>query len=190
MRPICCVGTILALLILGLTPGPAAAAEAENGWRDEIGAGRFGPIAWLEGEWQGYGEFPDRTNYIRTTFDYDLGGMYLVERNVAMFPPEELSTEYEIHQDFSVYYRDSATGGFVAKSFYIEGFVTSSTVEVLEDGDVIVIESVSLENGPPGMRSRSTFSRETEDRFSLTFEIATPGKDYSLYEEITMSRVR
>ena len=195
MRPSRRAWAVLALATIGFLAVPAGGAaeagtEPEDAWKKEVGAGRFGPLAWLEGEWQGYGRFPDRTNYIRTTFEYDLGGMYLVERNVAMFPPPEPSTEYEIHQDVSIYYRDTTTGGFAAKSFYIEGFVSSSTVEVLEDGSVIVIESTSVENGPPGMRARSTISRETEDRFLLTFEIAMPGKDYSVYEDIVLSRVR
>ncbi len=190
MRLSFCVVTALALLVLVLAAGPGVAQEEAMDWKGKVGAERFGPMAWLEGEWQGYGEFPDRTNYARIVYSYDLAGIYLVERTVALFPPPEPTTDYEIHQDFTVYYRNSTTGGFTAKSFFIEAYVVSSTVEVLEDGSVIVVESTDVENGPPGMRSRTTISREGDDAFALTFEIAMPGKDYSLYEEMTMRRVR
>ena len=40
------------------------------------------------------------------------------------------------------------------------------------------------------MRGRITYTRESEDRFTGTFELAMPGADYKLYEELVMDRVK
>ncbi len=182
------IGAGFLVILAGLAlPAPAFAHEGLD-HETEPPPSRFEPLAWLEGEWTGYGEFPDRTNYIHKTFAYDQAGTYLIERTLAMFPPEELSADFEAHQDLVVYYLDEPSGAYRAKAFYIEGFVTSFGIDVNEDGSLIVLESTDVEGGPPGMRSRMTISRETDDRFLAVFEIAMPDRDYSVYEEITMVR--
>ncbi len=142
------------------------------------------------GEWQGYGKFSNRTTYIHKSYSYDLGGMYLVERTLDMFPPDTLSTNFEVHQDFSVFYRDDATGGLKAKGFFIEGFIWSSNVTLSDGGKVIAIETEDVENAPPGMRARITYRQQDPDNFTGLFEIAMPGGDYSVMEELVMERVR
>ena len=181
---------LLIVVLVAAAAGWAAEPPREkHEWSGKTGSDRFPPIAWLEGEWRGYGEFPDRVNFAHKTYEYDLAGMYLVERTEALFPPEEPSTDFEVHQDVTYFYRDSFTGGFRAVGFYVESFVTISTVEVSEDGGRIVVETTDVHNGPPGMRSRSTYTKETDDSFSLLFEVAMPGQDYALYEEIVMERI-
>jgi hypothetical protein len=177
------------LILAGLALAAPAFSHEGHDVEAHHAPSRFGPLAWLEGEWTGYGEFPDRTNYIHKTFEHDQAGMFMIERTLAVFPPEELSTDFEAHQDMVVYYLDEPTGTYRAKAFYVEGFVTSFGIDVNEDGSLIVLESTDVEGGPPGMRSRMTISRETDDRYVAVFEIAMPNRDYAVYEEITMERV-
>lgn len=167
--------------------GAAAAPAAEQADRAPA---RFAPFEWLVGEWRGYGEFSNRTTWIHKRFGYDVGGVYFYERTVDMFPPAELSTDFELHQDVSYFYRVGPSGEYRAKSFYMEGFVTSASVAVNDGGREIVIEATSVENGPPGMRSRITYTREGPDRFRGLFELAMPGKEFGKVEELTMTRVR
>ena len=159
-------------------------------WENKRGDDRFAPLAWLVGEWQGYGKFGTRMTYAHRKYSYDLEGMYLVERTIDMFPPPEPSTEFEVHQDFVVYYRDTTTGGLKAKAFFVEAFVTSETVSGGEGGKPIIAESTEIENGPPGLRTRFTLTRETNDRFKETFEIARPGKEFELAEESFYKRIQ
>ncbi|MFC1682962.1 hypothetical protein ACFL0G_01975 [Candidatus Zixiibacteriota bacterium] len=180
---------ILPFLVSLVIVGAAGSQEEQEDWKGKRGPERFVSMDWLIGEWQGYGQFPKQVNFIQKKYSYDVAGMFFVERTIAMFPPEELSTDYEIHQDFSVVYRDNGTGAFLAKSFYVESFVTSSTVQIEENGNKIVIESENVENGPPGMRSRYSIFREDPNRYTATFEVAWQGKDFSLYEELEMKRV-
>ena len=138
---------------------------------------------------RGYGRFTQRTAYIHKRFYYDLAGVFLIERTLDIFAPAQPATHYELHQDFTIYYRDDATETYRAKGFFVETSVTSCMVEVLEAGARLVIESTGVENGPAGMRSRIAYARETPDRFTGRFGLAPPGKDFALVEKLVMARL-
>ena len=157
--------------------------------KDERGAERFQKLAWLVGEWQGYGKFAKQNGYINKQYYYDIAGIFLVERTIDMFPPPELTTDFEIHQDMTIFYVDTATDAIKAKGFFVEQYVTSSTVHVSKDGNSIVVETSEVENGPPGMRTRITYTRQGENEFTGSFEITMPAEDFKVVEELTMSRV-
>ena len=150
------------------------------------GAARFPELAWLAGEWQGYGRFDTRVTYIHKSFAYDVAGRYLIERTRDMFPPEKPTTEFELHQDFTTYYRTD-TGGCRAKGFFVEGYVWNSTVTAT--GDRIVVETDTVENAPAGMRARITYVKDGPDGLTGTFEIAMPGQDFKMFEALVMRRI-
>jgi hypothetical protein len=181
--------SIAGLLLALLTP-QAGFAQASGGWESKRGDERFAPLSWLVGEWRGYGKFENRTTYIHRKYSYDLGGMFLIERTLDVFPPPELSTDFEVHQDFVVYYRETRAGALRAKGFFVESYVTSATVSVGGNKGPIVIETTEIENGPPGMRTRFTLTPLTADRFKETFEIAMPEKEFALVEELVMERIQ
>jgi len=176
---------ILFLLICG----GAAAGDAQQKGGTPRGAERFSELAWLVGEWRGFGKFAKNTNYIHKKFSYDVAGMFLTERTLDMFPPAEPSTDFELHQDLIVYYRVGADGPFRAKGFYVEPFVASIDVTVGEDGGSVTLESTQIENAPPGMRTRVTYGRQGIDELKGTFEIAAPGEPYRVVEQLTMRRI-
>jgi hypothetical protein len=175
-----------------LMAGPleAQTEEPTPDWSEARFEARFEPMAWLIGEWQGYGEFSDRTTYIHKRYSYEVAGMYLVEKTLDIFPPPEVSTDFEVHQDFSVFYRENKTGEFSANGFYVETFVTGASVTLLDDGESFVVESSSIHNGPPGMRTRITYTRIGTDEFRLLFEIAPPELDYQVTEQSRFRRIR
>ena len=179
------VGLLAGIVLLGSVDD----ADAQLNWSALKGADRFEELDWLIGEWQGYGRFTDRTTYIHKEYYYDLTGVFIVERTLDVFPPPELSTDFEIHQDFTVFYRDTGTGGIKAKGFFVEGFVWSSDVVVSDDGDTVVIQAKEIDCAPEGTRSRITILRESDDKYVAIFELAMPGSDYEELEELTMVRV-
>ena len=180
---------VIALGLGSLIPQPVLAQTDAStvDWSDARFAARFEAFDWLIGEWQGYGQFSDRTGYIHKRYSYDVAGMYFVERTLDMFPPPQPSTEFEVHQDFTVFFRDNLTGALSANGYYVESFVTDAAVTVAGGGDTFVVESRTIHNGPPGMRTRFTYTRTGEDDFTLHFELAGPAEEYS---EIEVSRFR
>ncbi len=180
------------LLIVGVSISFSSGTAADRSGNQESPQSpeRFAAIDWLIGEWQGYGQFGGGTpNYIHKRYSYEMGGMYILGRTLSMFPPEEVSTDYEIHQDLVIFYRLSESDEYRARAFYVESYVTSEKVTVSEDGTQIVMETEQIENAPAGLRTRMTWTRLPEDRMELHFEIAMPGGEYSTAERIQLKRI-
>lgn len=175
-----------------LTTGSLAAqtSGSEEDWSSARFADRFESFDWLIGEWQGYGEFSNRTTYIHKRFSYEVAGVYFSERTLDVFPPPEPTTEFEVHQDLAFFQRDNSTGALTATTFFVETFVTTASVKVLDDGESFVVESTSIQNAPPGMRTRMTYTRTGVDGFELLFELAPPGGEYQAMEEAVFRRIR
>ena len=164
--------SLFTFILLAL-PATAAAADLSD-------------LAWLEGEWRGYSVMGDESNVNHKAFRLEQAGRYLVERTLSMCPPPEPSTDYETHQDMTVFY---AVGGELrAKGFFVEGVVQSSTVTV--EGPKVTVESLEVEGGPPGMRARLVYERDGEDRFTGTFDVDWSGEGWQCYQTYAFERLR
>jgi hypothetical protein len=97
---LCFVTVLLGSVVL---PGLLSLSAQEN-WNEKRSADRIPELGRPIGERRGHGIFPKRTAYIHKQYSYDLGGTSFIERTLDMFPPDTLSTEYGIHQDFTVFY--------------------------------------------------------------------------------------
>jgi hypothetical protein len=62
----------LSAAALSLLLSISANTFAQEDWKDKRGRERFESLAWLEGEWQGYGKFSDRVTYIRKHYSFEL----------------------------------------------------------------------------------------------------------------------
>lgn len=175
---VCAAIVAVAIQLLG-----AAAAAGD-------GAERFGPLAALIGCWQGTSTKPDGSapGLVEQTYEYVLGGKFIRAESVAMFPPEVAGTHYEIHRDVGFISLAGDEERYIWRGFFSEGFVTREAIAIEEDGRVIVIESVEIENGPAGMRTRQTLTLESATEMVDRFEIAMPGMDFRIYNTITLRR--
>ncbi len=181
-------GIFIIIISLSTPCAPSHAADPQK--PPARSAERFPALDWLIGEWQGYGVFTDKNTYIHRSYRYDTAGMFLIERTIDMFPPDTLTTEFEVHQGFAVYYVDTISNSIKAKTFFVESYVQSSTVTIHDNGQRIVAESTEVENGPPGMRARFTIEKQGKDGFKELFELAMPAQDYERMEELVMKRIK
>jgi len=173
------VSSLLAVSADGLAAQPTSPAS------DPAASERFAPLHWLVGEWRGYGLFPDATTYIHKAFGYELGGRFLVEETIDVFPPPQPTTEYQIHRDRLYYYPRG--DGFALKGFFVEGFVWNAGVTI--SGDTVRIVTEEVEGGPPGLGARVTIVREGADRYRGTFELGSSERGFRTVERLTMRRV-
>ena len=72
----------VALLVLATGPALADEAPVDEDWSGARFAARFVPLDWLIGEWQGFGQFAERTGYSHKRYEYEVAGTYLVERTL------------------------------------------------------------------------------------------------------------
>ena len=85
---------------------------------------------------------------------------------------------------------DKARKRFVFRAFHQEGFVNTYVQQKSNDPKKIIFVSEAIENIPPGWRARETYSILNENEFIERFELAEPGKDFALYSDAHLKRIK
>ena len=96
-----------------------------------------------------------------------------------------------MHEDFGMYSYDRALKKIVLRQFHGEGFVNEYTLEsVSADGKVLEFITVRIENIAPGWRAREAYRIVSADQVVETFSLAPPGKEFAVYSETHLKRVK
>ena len=107
----------------------------------------------------------------------------------STYPPQETNAKGEVHEDIAYFSYDRSTKTFKMRHFQVEGFVTEY-VATSTGASEVVFNSESLENIPAGWRARETWRITGADSFVEVFELAEPGKDFTVYSETRLTRRR
>ena len=177
LRRLCLV---LAIALLGLQ------AQAQDVARVD----RFARLRFLAGTWRGDQSGQPGKGTAERTYQFILNDRFLQETNTSTYPPQEKNPKGEVHHHVSMISYDSARKLFVFRQFHTEGFVNTYVQQPSGDGKVIVFVSEAIENIRPGFRARETYTILNENEFTERFEIAEPGKEFELYSEARLKRVR
>lgn len=148
------------------------------------------PLQFLPGTWAGTGEGePGKGEYERT-YKFILNNKFIEVNNKSTYPPSEANrNKGEVHQDIGYISYDRGRKSFMLRQFHIEGFVNQYKLDSISpDKKMIRFLSEAIENIPSGFRARETYKIISQDEFIETFEIAEPGKDFSLYTEVRFKR--
>ena len=90
-----------------------------------------------------------------------------------------------------MYSYDRALKKVVLRQFHGEGFVNERTLDsVSADGKSLEFTTVRIENIAPGWRAKESFRVLSPDEFVETFSLAAPGKDFAVYSETHLKRVK
>ena len=117
-------------------------------------------------------------------------GRFLQEKNTSTYPPQEKNKAGEVHHHMSLIGYDGARKALVFRQFHIEGFVATYVQEQGNDSKTIVFVSEALENIPAGWRARETYTVRNDNEVTERFELAEPGRDFELYSEAHLTRLR
>ena len=90
----------------------------------------------------------------------------------------------------SVISYDSVRNRFVFRQFHTEGFVNTYVQEPTDAENTIVFVSEGIENIPAGWRARETYTISNDNEFTERFDLAEPGREFGLYSEAHLKRVR
>lgn len=163
-------------------PGPAQGGVPK--------ADPFGPLRFLVGTWRGdQSDLPGHGTAERT-YQFILNGRFLHETNTSTYPPQEKNKEGEAHHHMSVISYDRMRKLLVFRQFHTEGYVNTYVQERTTDEKKIVFVTEAIENIPAGYRARETYTVLSRDEFIERFEIAEPGKNFELYSEAHLKRLR
>lgn len=143
------------------------------------------------GAWQGVGEGKPGHARVERTYEFVLNSKFLSVRSKSTYEPQEKNPKGEVHEDWGLISYDSARNIHVLRQFHVEGFVNQYARDFLaDDGQSIRFVTESIENIPPGWKGRETYRILSPDEFIETFELAGPGKEFELYSESRLQRVR
>lgn len=175
----------IAILLVIAFLGPQQSAPQGTSKPD-----RFAPLRFLAGTWRGDQAGQPGRGTAERTYEFILNDRFLQETNTSTYPPQEKNKNGEVHHHMSMISYDTARKLFVFRQFHTEGFVNTYVQQPTADEKTIVFVSEAIENIPPGYRARETYTILSSDEFRERFEIAEPGKDFELYSEAHLTRVR
>jgi hypothetical protein len=151
---------------------------------------RFAALRFLAGTWRGDQAGQPGRGTAERTYQFILNDRFLQETNTSTYPPQEKNKNGEVHHHLSMISYDTARKLVVFRQFHTEGFVNTYVQQPTADDKAIVFVSEAIENIPAGYRARETYTILSRDEFTERFEIAEPGKDFELYSEARLKRVR
>lgn len=174
------VYALLGFLLIG---APAASQEAPK-------PDRFADLRFLVGTWQGEQRGEPGQGTADRTYQFVLNDRFLQETNTSTYLPQERNPKGEVHRHLSMISYDSARKLFVFRQFHVEGFVNTYVQQPSSNDKTMVFVSEAIENIPAGYRARETYTILNGDEFTERFEIAEPGKEFQVYSEAHLKRVR
>lgn len=145
----------------------------------------------LTGTWQGVetGVAGDGIGF--RTYEYELGGNYIFQKNKSTFPKTERNPRGEVHRDIGILSYDSVKDEIIFRSFNVEGFTNIYVLNKdLSDEDEFVFITREIENNPGNWKARLTLKKLSDKEFTEAFEIATDGENFSSFLKNHWYKVR
>lgn len=165
--------------LFALHVGPCEAQAPSDAWQ---------PIRRLAGEWVGTSTGQAGEGKVTRRYTWVMSEKYLNETNVSVYPPQEKNKKGERHEHWSMFSYDKARKTVMLRQFHVEGFVNTYRLASAE-ADKLIFESESFENFSNTWRARETYEFLGKDEFVEIFELAPPGKEFSLYGRTQFKRV-
>jgi hypothetical protein len=143
----------------------------------------------LIGRWKGTTEGQPGKGTVERTYERVLGSRFIQLRNRSSYPPQEKNAKGEVHEDIAFFSFDSSRKRIVLRQFHVEGFVNQFVLDPAS-AERLVFTTEAIENIPTGWRARETYILTGSDTLEEIFELAEPGKDFTVYSRSRMTRVR
>lgn len=151
----------------------------------------FSPLRFLEGKWEGPAKGEPGKGVSSREYRFEWDGRFLSGRNRSVWDPKSPGDKPEVHEDRSMYSYDRAQKKIVLRQFHIEGFVNEYTLDSVSlDGKSLEFTTVRIENIAPGWRAKEALRVMSADEFVETFSLAPPGKDFAVYSETRLKRLK
>jgi hypothetical protein len=180
------VAAVVALSLVASLSTPGASAQSPKSPANPTDT--WAPLRFLVGTWEGTSRGQPGNGTVRREYRLVLRDRFIEGRTTSTYPPQEKNPKGEVHEDLAYFSYDRSSQAFKMRQFHVEGFV-SEYVATPTGSSEIVFNSESLENIPAGWRARETWRITGIDSFVETFELAEPGKDFTMYSETRLKRV-
>ena len=148
-------------------------------------------LRFFEGKWEGKAAGEPGKGISTREYRFDLKDRFLSIRNKSVWEPKATGQEPEMHEDFGLFSYDQAQKKFMLRQFHGEGFVNEYRLDAVStDGKLLEFVTIRIENIPAGWRAKEVYRVVSSDEFVETFSLAAPGKDFEVYSETHLKRVK
>lgn len=163
--------------VAGAKPAPSADA-----WK---------PLRPLIGKWEGEVSGEPGTGKVEREYVFVLNGRFIRASNKSTYAPQPQNPKGEVHEDVGYFSNDRAVKKLVLRQFHTEGFVNQYSIEKASDEDrSMTFVTTAIENIPAGWRARESYKFEGDDKFTETFELAEPDKEFKVYSTTRFRRMK
>lgn len=102
---------------LGLASASGVRAQGDDPWA---------PVRPLLGKWVGASSGRPGEASVSRTYAFVIGGKYIQETNVSVYPPQERNPRGERHEHWGFFSYDRSRKSLVLRQFHVEGFVNTA----------------------------------------------------------------
>lgn len=177
---------VAAVLLCGL--GLCGLANAAEGKPDPLAAA----LARFIGEWTGVSSGEPGDGEVTRSYRYVMNKRYIQETNISRYPAQPKNKGGEVHEHVSMFSHDKARKLIVLRQFHVEGFVNTFRqalpAEGVEGRATLVFDSEAFENLSSSWQARESYEFLSDDEFIEVFELAPPGKPFSVYSRSHFKR--
>ena len=147
------------------------------------------PWKFFIGNWEGIGKGEPGESKVERSYEFVLEGQFILAKNKSFYPPQEKNPQGEVHTDWGLFSYDMGRKKFVLRQFHVEGFVNQYVLDsISSDGKTLIFATEAIENIPAGWKAKETYKLTGNDEFTEIFELAAPGKEFSVYSESYLKR--
>ena len=170
-------GQMMALISLLLIAAPLARGQAAQDGLQRLD--------FMIGEWRGTSQGQPGEGTVQRSCAKALNDQFIECRTTVTYPPQEKNRKGEVHVERSFYSYDKRAKKLRLRQFHGESFVNSYV-----EREPLVFETVEIENIAPGWRARETYEQSPAGSLAERFELAGPGKDFSVYTSSKLERAK
>lgn len=143
---------------------------------------KLAQFEFLIGNWHGVETGVSGDGIGFRVYSHELGGNYMMEKNLSAFPKTDKKPKGEVHRDIGVFSYNSNKDEIVYRSFNIEGFTNIFVlVNNLSTETKFVFITREIENNPGNWKARIIIEKISETAFKESFDIATDGENFEAY---------
>jgi hypothetical protein len=130
---------------------------------------------------------------VEREYRLELRGRFIRSSSRSTYAAQPKNPKGEVHEDTGFISFDRGRKRRVMRPFYVEDAFTQFVAETEgpQAGRWVFVSEAS-ENFPlgPGWRARETYIIHGRDEFEEVFEVAGPGKDFQVYSQTRLRRIR
>jgi hypothetical protein len=164
-------------------------STAQTAGQTQAGGDRWAPLRFLLGTWETTSTGQPGKGRGRREYRLVMRDRFIEVRSVATYPPQDKNPKGEVHEDAGYISYDRSRKAFVFRQFHVEGFV-NTYVAASAGAKEVVFTSEAIENIPPGWRARETYRIINDGELLEVFELAEPGKEFTVYTRTRLTRQR